>query len=177
MTEPIRPWTQYASEEWDRMTRADPTPLEPWSWTCGTCGAEMPRDAIPGHDQRDRVAAGGGRARAGRRRDRQVAEVTPTDRLAALLHAEDCWPDCGNPKEVPAGTLFHRMAARLIDAGVTLAATPAPLDVDVRGQLDLLIHVAQDIVRDAGTEKWPVNLDRLRMALDEIGALDVEDER
>ena len=48
MTEPIRPWTQYASEEWDRMTRADP--LEPWSWTCGTCGAEMPRDAIPGHD-------------------------------------------------------------------------------------------------------------------------------
>ena len=50
MTEPIRPWTQYASEEWDRMTRADPTPLEPWSWTCGTCGAEMPRDAIAGHD-------------------------------------------------------------------------------------------------------------------------------
>ena len=53
--------------------------------------------------------------------------MTPTDRLAALLHAEDCWPDCGNPKEVPAGTLFHRMAARLIAAGVTLAATPAPL--------------------------------------------------
>jgi len=50
MTEPIRPWTQYASEEWDRMTRADPTPLEPWSWTCGTCGEEMPRDAIAGHD-------------------------------------------------------------------------------------------------------------------------------
>ena len=51
MTEPIRPWTEYASEEWDRMTRADPTPLEPWSWTCPTCGAEMPRDAI------DRLAA------------------------------------------------------------------------------------------------------------------------
>ena len=54
--------------------------------------------------------------------------MSDTDRLAALLHAEDCWPDCGNPKEVPAGTLFHRMAARLIAAGVTLAATPAPLD-------------------------------------------------
>ena len=48
MTEPIRPWTQYASEEWDRMTRADP--LTVWSWTCGTCGAEMPRDAIASHD-------------------------------------------------------------------------------------------------------------------------------
>ena len=53
--------------------------------------------------------------------------MSDNDRLAALLHAEDCWPDCGNPKEVPAGTLFHRMAARLIAAGVTLAATPAPL--------------------------------------------------
>ena len=25
-------------------------PLTVWSWTCPTCGAEMPRDAIPGHD-------------------------------------------------------------------------------------------------------------------------------
>jgi hypothetical protein len=43
---------------------------------------------------------------------------------------------------------------------------------DVQGRLDLLVHVCQDIVRDAGTAKWPVNLDRLRMALDEMGALE-----
>jgi hypothetical protein len=53
---------------------------------------------------------------------------------------------------------------------------PAPLDVVVRGQLDLLTRVCQDIVRDAGTEKWPVNLDRLRMALDDLGLLAATEE-
>jgi hypothetical protein len=54
--------------------------------------------------------------------------MNDTERLAALLHAEDCWPECGEPQEVPAGSLFQRQAARLIAAGVTLAATPAPLN-------------------------------------------------
>ena len=58
-----------------------------------------------------------------------------------------------------------------------LKADPAPAldNVDVR--LAMLVHVCQDVVRDAGTAKWPVNLDRLRMALDELGELPEEEEQ
>jgi hypothetical protein len=77
---------------------------------------------------------------------------------------------------------------------VTLAATPAPLDVPLtkyqRGYLDgreasrieaatpatALREAAIAAVRDAGTDRWPVNLDRLRMALDDLGLLAATEE-
>ena len=96
--------------------------------------------------------------------------MTDTDRLAALLHAEDCWPDCGNPKEVPAGTLFHRMAARLIDAGVTLAAAPAPLDVLVAARA--VVDAWEETVTATVISRTNWAIERLRYAL--AAALDEE---
>ena len=60
---PVRPWRDYAAEEWERIT-ADPLTAdeEPWRWSCPRCTAVLPRalvaDHVAAHDEHpERVIA------------------------------------------------------------------------------------------------------------------------
>jgi hypothetical protein len=79
------------------------------------------------------------------------------DRLAALLHEEFCG---GRTKHWTHGRdepsdIETRHAARLIAAGVTLAATPAPLDVlRARTALALALEETEGEWRGCGSSSW-----------------------
>ena len=88
--------------------------------------------------------------------------MTPTDRLAALLH-EPCveaWNQIrlSDPKRqvTQHGPDAHSvLATRLIAAGVTLAATPAPLDVlRARTALALALEETEGELRGTGSASW-----------------------
>jgi hypothetical protein len=97
-----------------------------------------------------------------------VCPCDPTDRSAAARAVLANEPEAEFLETDNAGNVIWEW--RGITKGQAEKILCRAIDAE-RARYAALVEAAQVAVRDAGTEKWPVNLDRMRMALYDLGAL------